>query len=171
MLKVVKKGLELITDLTNPLAGDRLGQELISGAEDRVKVFGVARFCFEFSAQLQYMVVDGTSRRIILVSPHLTQKLFPRDHPSTILDQVHQSLKLLLGESNRPPLTTGFHGGTVHPHVPKHKVVGGARSSRPGIRPVRRGGNFREIVRGIDRLFQQRFLVINIAAETYERCL
>jgi hypothetical protein len=84
-------------------------------------MFGMGRFCFQFSTQLQNVVVDRTSARIALVSPHFVEKFIPGDHPSGILDQVRQSFELLTCESNWLSLAMGFHGGEVYRHFPKNK--------------------------------------------------
>lgn len=65
-----------------------------------LKMLGIGRFCFEFSAQLQYVVVDGASTGITLVPPHFVKKFVPADHLSGILDQIRQSFELLACESN-----------------------------------------------------------------------
>jgi hypothetical protein len=62
------------------------GQELVPCAAYRSKMFGIGGFLFEFSAQLQYVVVDSTSTRIALVSPHFVEEFVPGDYSSGILN-------------------------------------------------------------------------------------
>jgi hypothetical protein len=50
-----------------------LGQELVTGAVDRMKVPGMGRLRFQFSAQLQNVVIDRPCRGIVLVSPHFIE--------------------------------------------------------------------------------------------------
>lgn len=54
-----------------------LRQESISGAMNRLKMFRASWFCFQFSTQLQYVVINRTSAWITVVSPHFVEKLIP----------------------------------------------------------------------------------------------
>lgn len=64
------------------------GQELVPCATYRSKVFGIGGFFFEFSSQLQYVVVDRASTRIALVSPHFVEEFVPGDYSSGILNEI-----------------------------------------------------------------------------------
>jgi hypothetical protein len=62
-----------LQDFARKLLRDLLGQELITRTMDRMKVPWMARFCFEFFAQLQNVVIDSSCARIVLVSPYFIE--------------------------------------------------------------------------------------------------
>jgi hypothetical protein len=51
--------------------------ELVTRAVDRMKVPGTRRLRFQFFAQSQDVVIDSPCRRIVLVSPDLTEQFVP----------------------------------------------------------------------------------------------
>jgi len=59
--------------ITMNIAAPYLGQELVTRAMDRMKVFGMGRLCFQLFAQPQNVVIDSPCTRIVLVSPHFIE--------------------------------------------------------------------------------------------------
>src|SRR5216684_4693718 len=58
------------------IAKDRLGYEFVTGAVDGFEMHRMRRVSLQFVPQLEHVVIHRPSKRIVLVAPNLTQKLF-----------------------------------------------------------------------------------------------
>src|SRR6266705_55301 len=88
--------------------------ELVSHTMYRAEMYRARRIFFKFLAEFQDMVVDGASRRIILVAPNLVQQLVTANHPVGILHKKLEGLELLRRQDHDLPVALDLHLFEVH---------------------------------------------------------
>src|SRR5580704_10744677 len=89
-------------------------------------MFRISRIRLQLLAQLQNLVIDGSSCRIEVVSPNLVQQDVTREHALGIIGKELQELELMRGEHNRPAAAQNGHLLKVNFAIAK--AISGLRS-------------------------------------------
>src|SRR5215467_7679244 len=84
---------------------------------------GVVGFRFQFQAKLPDMIVNGSSRRIILITPNFVQELRARNHPAGILDEEFEKLEFMCRHRYRLAIPRDFHFCEINGYIPECEHV------------------------------------------------
>src|SRR5690242_13880941 len=86
-------------------------------------MYWVGGVFLQLLTQFQDVVVDGSGRGVIVVSPNLVQQFIARDNPLRVLQQEFQRLELLSCKGNSLSLADHFHFADIDVNIVEGKLL------------------------------------------------
>ena len=86
-------------------------------------MYGIVGLRFELQAELPDVIVNGSSGRVVLVTPDFVQKFGAGNHPPGILDKKFQKLELVRGHRDGLAVPNDFHFCEIDRDVSEYEYV------------------------------------------------